>query len=63
MVLKKRLPILKASRKNIFLWVGLVIPRPTPNPQPGEWFITFDPSGMGGPNSSYVTASITLRIA
>jgi hypothetical protein len=25
-------------------------------------FITFDESGMGGPTSSYTTASIALRI-
>jgi hypothetical protein len=41
----------------------------TPNPLPRRtgvsllvWAITFDLSGMGGPNSSYATASIALRI-
>jgi len=40
-------------------------PRPIPNLE-GQgillWVITFDLSGMGGPASSYATASIALRI-
>jgi hypothetical protein len=52
---------------NTFYWVGLLAPRPTPNLEDQDilfffWNISFDLSGMGGPTSSHVTASIALRI-
>jgi hypothetical protein len=58
-------PILESSQKNIFL-SGEVVSL-MPNPQPGGpgypffvWAMTFDLSGMGGPTSSYTTASMAF---
>jgi len=56
----------EGSQDTYFLWGGVV--SLTPNPQPGGPGYPFslghhlDLSGMGGPTSSYATASITLRI-
>jgi hypothetical protein len=60
------LPISEGSQDTYFLGVRLAASCPTPNLE--DQFIPFclghhlDLSGMGGPTSSYATASIALRI-
>jgi hypothetical protein len=59
-------PILEASQQNIFMGWGFYT---TPHPATWRtrvscfvWATTFELSGMGGPTSSYATASISPRI-
>ena len=58
---------LAASQQNIFLWDGVVAPRPTSNVEDQcirffVWAIAFGLSDRVGPISSYTNASISLRI-
>ena len=64
-VVSNQFQISEASQQTYFLWVEVI--SLTPKLQPGRpgnlvWVITFNLSGMGGPTSSYATASIALRI-